>query len=326
MRRRRFLIGATACALGAPRLHAQGRKFRIGVLNGVAAASSEAAGRMDAFAQDLEAFGWKVGHDVEFTPRWFAGDLALMRQHVAELVDLAPDVIVSVSDPALAELRRRTSKIPVVFLVVADPVGNGFVDSLARPGGNLTGISNAEPTLAGKWIELLREVAPDVRSVVTLLHPESLSAISFGGALKAAAASAGLPIRLAEIRTPADIEAAIAAAAASTQVGLIILPSAITSWLGPLIASRAAERRLPAIYPFTQHVAQGGLISYGIDITGVWRQAPWYVDRILRGASPGDLPVQQPSKFELAVNLGAARALRLAVPAHLIGRADQVFE
>jgi putative ABC transport system substrate-binding protein len=327
MRRRHVIVGAVAAAIsGVPRARAQGRTFRVGVLNGVAATDPQAAARMAAFTEDLESLGWKVGRDVTLEPRWFAGDLALMRQHASDLVSLAPDVIVSVSDPALAELRRLTHTIPVVFLVVADPVANGFVQSLARPGGNITGISNAEPTLAGKWIELLREIAPNVRAFTLLLHPESVSAISFGHAMSAAAASVGLPVSRAEIRTPDDVDSAVRTAAVSADRGLVVLPSSVTSSLGPLIAARAAEHRLPAIYPFTQHATQGGLISYGIDITAVWRQAPWYVDRILRGTSPGDLPVQQPSSFELAINLAAARAIDVAVPGHLISRADKVIE
>jgi putative ABC transport system substrate-binding protein len=327
MKRRHVVFGAVAAALsGMPRARAQGRTFRVGIMNGVSATSPQAAARMTAFTEDLEALGWKVGRDVEFAPRWFAGDLALMRQYAAELVSLAPDVIASVSDPALAEFRRLTQTIPVVFLVVADPVANGFVRSLARPGGNLTGISNAEPALAGKWIELLREIAPNVRAFTLLVHPESVSAISFGRAIGAAAASIGLPVSRAEVRTPDDIDSAMRTAAVSADRGLVVVPSAVTSSLGPLIAARAVELRLPAIYPFTQHATQGGLISYGIDIAAVWRQAPWYVDRILRGASPGDLPVQQPSSFELAINLAAARAINVAVPNHLISRADKVIE
>lgn len=326
MRRRAFLLGAVGAFGGIAAVRAQSRKFRIGLLNGLPESNPEAEARVAAFTQDLEAFGWKVGRDVELELRWFAGDLALMRRYASELVDLKPDVIVSISDPALAEFRRLTRTIPVVFLVVADPVGNGFVESLARPGGNLTGISNAEPTLAGKWIELLREIAPDVRGITMLFHPESVSAISFGRAVNTAATDIGLTVSPAEIRMRADVEAAIRAAAVSSHQGLVVLPSSVSSSLGPLIAAQAAQQRLPAIYPFTQHVAQGGLISYGIDITAVWRQAPWYVDRILRGASPSDLPVQQPSAFELAINLAAARAMDLSVPAHLTSRADRVIE
>jgi putative ABC transport system substrate-binding protein len=326
MRRRQLILGATAAlAASTARARAQARMPRIGILSGVAASDPQTAARIAAFTEDLEAFGWKVGRDVALEPRGFGGDLALMRQHVSELVNLAPDVIVSVSDPALAELRRLTPTIPIVFLVVADPVGNGFVQSLARPGGNLTGISNAEPTLAGKWIELLREIAPNVRAITLLLHPESVSTVSFGQAVMAAAASVGLSVDRAEIRTPAEVDSSMRAAAASPNRGLVVLPSAVTSSLGPLIAARAAEHRLPAVYPFTQHVTQGGLISYGIDITAVWRQAPWYVDRILRGAHPGELPVQQPSSFELAINLTTARAMDLPVPNQLISRADRVI-
>jgi putative ABC transport system substrate-binding protein len=327
MKRRLFITGAVAATLGRlSAARAQGRMFRIGTMNGIPATDPRAAARMAAFAEDLETLGWKLGRDVAIEPRWFGGDLVLMRRYARELVELSPDVIVSVSDPALAEFRRLTQTLPIVFLVVADPVANGFVRSLARPGGNLTGISNAEPALAGKWIELLREIAPHLRGVVLLVHPDSVSAASFAPALRAAAASLDLPVNQADIRAAADVDAAIGTASAARDCGLIVVPSAVTSSLGAQIASRAAERRIPAIYPFTQHVAQGGLISYGIDITAVWRQAPWYVDRILRGTSPGDLPVQQPSRFELAINLAAARTIGLSIPGHLISRADKVIE
>ena len=326
MRRRDLILSSLAAVLAAKGGHAQPVKtLRIGIINGLAADDPEAAPRIAAFAQSLESFGWKVGRDVQIEPRWSGGSMELLRAHAAELVALAPDVIVSVSDPALAELRRLTRTIPVIFLIVADPVGNGFVQSLARPGGNLTGFSNAEPALAGKWIELLREIAPAVRRLNVLLHPDSVSTVSFGRAIATAAAAVGLPIRRVEIRARDDIDPALRDSAGA-DAGIVVLPSIVTSSNGSLIAARAAMLNMPAIYPFTGHVAQGGLISYGINITEVWRQTPWYVDRILRGAEPGELPVQQPTSFELAVNLNTARALGLAVPGGLLSRADRVIE
>lgn len=328
MRRRDFILSAAAAALAGSGARAQpaGKVFRIGLLNSIRPGGPEAAARLRAFSKDLESFGWRIGRNVQLEPRWTGGDLALMRRHAAELVAMAPDVIVSASDPALAAFRSLTRTIPIVFVVVADPVGNGFVKSLARPGGNLTGFSNAEPALAGKWIELLREIAPAVRSFVVMVHPDSLSTVSFGRAMAEAARAVNLPVRHVETRDPGDVEPAVRAAAATPGSGLIVFPSSFATAHAGLIAAQAARHRVPAIYPFTEHVAQGGLISYGIDITAVWRGAPWYVDRILRGAHPGELPVQEPTNFQLAINLAVARALDLPVPSHLLARADEAIE
>jgi putative ABC transport system substrate-binding protein len=327
MRRRNLLLGAGSLVLAARSsawAQPSGQPRHIGVLNGTAASAPDSAERMAAFDKGLESFGWKVGRDVHVHARWFGGDIARMREHAMELVDLRPAVIVSVSDPALSELQRLTTSIPVVFLVVADPVGNKFVASLAEPGGNLTGISNAEPVLAGKWVELLREIAPQVRRLRLLQHPGSASTASFGRTMDEVARAIGLETVPSDVSNAEEIASAVRAADSGD--GLVVFPNAVTSAHGPLIARLAAESRVPAIYPFTRHAEQGGLISYGINIASVWQQAPWYVDRILRGIKPGSIPVQQPSSFELAVNLKAARALDLAVPPSLLARADIVIE
>jgi putative ABC transport system substrate-binding protein len=327
MRRRDFITSTLlTAAIGRGAYGQAARLRRIGLMNGLSPDDPQGSARLAAFSEDLEAYGWKVGRDVQLEPRWFGGDLDVMRRHAAELVALTPDVIVSASDPALAALRDLTRTIPVVFLVVADPVGNGFVESLARPGGNLTGVGNAEPRLAGKWIDLLREIVPSQRGLALLVHPESLSTRSFGRAIAAAAQSVALPTRSLEVHGPGDVEPAIRAAAAEAGSSLIVLPSTVTSAHGRLIAEAAMRHRVPAIYPFTQHAVQGGLISYGVNITSVWRGAPWYVDRILRGAEPGALPVQEPASFELAINLRAARAIGLEIPPALLARADEVIE
>jgi putative ABC transport system substrate-binding protein len=326
MRRRDLLLGAGSLVLATRVAWAQssGQPLHIGVLNGTAATDPASVERMATFEKGLESFGWKVGRDVQLHARWFGGNIAQMREYARELVNLGPAVIVSVSDPALAELRRLTITIPIVFLIVADPVGNRFVESLAEPGGNLTGVSNAEPVLAGKWVELLREMAPQIQRFRLLQHPGSVSTISFGRTMDEVAQSVGIPVVRSDISDADEIAAAIRIAGSGD--GLVVLPSAVTSANGALIARLAAEARLPAIYPFTRHAEQGGLISYGVNINGIWEQAPWYVDRILRGAKPGSLPVQQPSSFELAINLKAARAFDLAVSPSLLARADVVIE
>jgi putative ABC transport system substrate-binding protein len=281
---------------------------------------------MTAFVQGLAQLGWLDGRNVRIDTRWGVADADRIRKYAAELLALAPDVILANSSAALALLLQATRTVPIVFMAVPDPVGAGYVDSLARPGGNATGFLVYEYSIAAKWLELLKEIAPQVTRAMVLRE----SAIAAGpgqfGVIQAAAPSHGVDLRVADVRDAGEIERAVTTFAQGSNGGLIVTGSPGALFHRPLIVALAARHRLPTVYFARYFVTDGGLISYGPDFIDQYRSAARYVDRILKGEKPADLPVQAPTKYELAINLKAAKALGLEVPATLLARADEVIE
>jgi putative tryptophan/tyrosine transport system substrate-binding protein len=328
MRRRELITllgGASAWPLAG---HAQQpeRVRRVGVLNPFPANDPGAQAQVTAFVQALGRFGWVEGKNIRIDYRFAAGDPTLFKTYAAELVGLSPDVILANSSSAVAALRQQTRTIPVVFTPVADPVGQGFVQSLARPGGNLTGFTTNNAELMGKWLQLLKEVAPSVTRVAVIFNPDSAPfAPWFNRAIEAAAPSFGITITLAPVHDDAGIEAAIATHAREPGGGLINFPESFSIIHRDVIIAAAARHGLPQIGQ-PELTRAGGLMSYWIDIVDGYVQAASYVDRILKGASPADLPVQEATKFSLVINLKTAKALGLTVPQLLLANADEVIE
>jgi putative ABC transport system substrate-binding protein len=320
-----FLGGAAAWPLAA-RAQQPARMRRIGVLNAFAENDPEEQANLAAFRQALEKLGWTDGRNVRIDYRWGGADPGRIRAHAIELVGLQPDVILVSTALALQPLLQETRSIPIVVVRIADPVGAGFVASLARPGGNLTGFTVAEFSTFGKLLEVLKEVAPHVTRVAVILNPDQRPQAGMLRAIEAAAPSFRVQVTAAGARDAAELERAIDLFAREPNAGLIVLPSPVTEGNRKLIITMAARHRLPAAYAFRHFVADGGLVSYGIDLADQHRQAASYVDRILRGEKPADLPVQQPTKFELVVNLKTAKALGVELPASLLLRADEVIE
>jgi putative ABC transport system substrate-binding protein len=276
--------------------------------------------------QSLQQLGWTDGRNVRIDIRWGGGDAERHRRYAAELVALAPDVILASSSSAVGPLLQATRTIPIVFTAVTDPVGAGFVDSLARPGGNATGFTSFEYGNSGKWLELLKEIAPGVTRAAVLRDPAIAAGIGQLGAIESAAPSLGVEVSALNVRDAGEIERAFAAFARSSNGGLIVTSSALAFVHRELIITLAAQHKLPAVYNNRFFVIGGGLISYGPDRFDQFRLAAGYVDRILKGEKPADLPVQAPTKYELTINLKTARALGLGVPAILLARADEVIE
>jgi putative ABC transport system substrate-binding protein len=328
MRRREFitLLGGAA-AVWPLTARAQQREIRrIGVLMALASDDPEGQARLAAFAQGLQQSGWTVGQNVRVDYRWSGGNADNMRKYAAELVALAPDVILAHSSQAVAPLLQATRTVPIVFTAVSDPVGAGYVDSLARPGGNATGFLVWEYSIAGKWLELLKEIAPRVTRAAVLRDPAIASGIGQFGAVQIVAPSLGVQVSPVDVHDAGEIERAVTAFARGLNGGLIVTAGALTiSHRQPIIAL-AARHKLPAVYPARFHVTAGGLISYGPDLIDQFRRAAGYVDRILKGEKPADLPVQAPTKYELVINLNTAKALGLDIPPTLLARADDVIE
>src|SRR5262245_35186307 len=327
MKRRAFisLLGGAAAAWPLAARAQQGERIRrIGVLMASAETDPESPSRVAAFQQGLAMVGWITGQNVRIDYRWAAGEPTRMQVMARELVDLQPDVILASTTPSTAALMRETRTIPIVFVVVSDPVGSGFVASIARPGGNITGFTNIESSLGGKWIQLLKEIAPRVTRVALMFNPETaLFAAYYVRPIEAAAPSFAVEHIAKPIRTDSEIEPAIADMGRG---GLIVLPETFTTIHRKSIILAAARNNVPTIYPFRFMASDGGLIAYGVDLVDLFRRAAPYVDRILRGANPADLPVQAPTKFELAINLKTAKALGLQVPPTLLATADEVIE
>jgi putative tryptophan/tyrosine transport system substrate-binding protein len=298
---------------------------RIGVLNPFAENDPEHT-NVAAFRQALEKLGWTNGGNVRIDYRWGSADPARIRAQAKEIVAFKPDVILVSTALALQPLLEETRSIPMVVTRIVDPVGAGFVASLARPGGNLTGFTVAEFSLFGKLVEVLKEIAPQVMRVAVLFHPDQVPQTRMLQAVEAAAKSIGVQVTAVGARDAADVERAVNEFARERGSGLIVFPNAVTEGNRKLIIAIAAQNRLPAAYGFRHFVADGGLISYGVDLANQYQQAASYVDRILRGEKPADLPVQQPTKYELVINLKTAKALGLDVPWILQQRADEVIE
>jgi putative ABC transport system substrate-binding protein len=328
--RRRYaaLLGG-AVGMWAITLRAQPaeRKCVVGVLMGLAH-DAETQARAKVIEQGLAQKGWIIGKNLRIEYRFAAGDAERMLSLSKELVALHPDVIIGHSTPVVAALLQVTQAIPIVFVVVTDPVGSGFVASLARPGGNVTGFTNLQPTITGKYLSILRELKSQLSRVALMYNPESFprGAASYTPSFVEAAKEFHVTPVANEVNTPVDIETAMADLGAVPGSGLIVVAGNFTTLHRELIISQAASLRIPTIYPYRYFVDEGGLMSYGVDVLDLFRRAPDYVDRILQGAKPADLPVQAPKKFELVINLKTARALGLVVPRILLAGADALIE
>jgi putative ABC transport system substrate-binding protein len=327
MRRRDFIVGlGGAAAVWPAGARAQQPMRRIGVLMDMALGDPEAPPRVAAFLRGLQQLGWTDGRNVRIDTRWAAGDANLHRRYAAELVALAPDVLLATASPTVAALQAATRTVPIVFAHAADPVGAGLVDSLARPGGNATGFILFEYGISAKWLELLKEFAPRVTRVAVLRDPATAAGMGQFGAIQSVAPSFGVELRPVNVRDPGEIERAITNFAAEPNGGLIVTANPLATFHRGLIIALAARHRLPAVYTTAFFVTDGGLISYGPDLVDHYRRAAGYVDRILKGEKPADLPVQAPTKYELVINLKTAKTLGLTVPQTLLARADQVIE
>ena len=328
MRRREFitLLGGAAVAwpLAARAQQAEPVR-RIGVLMGLAESDPEARSLTSITRHRLGELGWSDGRNIRIEDRWTAGDNNRLRAYAAELAQLKPDVIVCEGTPVVAALQQATRTIPVVFVNANNPIGSGFVASIARPGGNITGFVSFEPAMGGKWLETLKEIAPDVARVALIYNPQTHTGQHFQSIESASGVLSIKTIRL-PFRDTADIERALGDFAHEPKGGLLVLPDNSTNLHRDLICTLATRNRLPAIYPFRRFITSGGLAYYGADTKDMYRKLAEYVDRILKGAKPADLPVQTPTKFELTINLKTAKALGLTIPPTLLARADEVIE
>jgi putative ABC transport system substrate-binding protein len=329
MSRREFitLLGGAAAWPLAARAQPGERMHRIAFLHPYAENDPEVLARVVAFRQGLEALGWTENRNIRIEHRYSGGDLGQIQAYATELVRSAPDLIAGSGTPIIAALKQATDTIPIVFSVVNDPVGQGFVATMSHPGGNITGFTFIDFPLIGKWLEMLKEVAPDVRRMTLMFNPDTVPFYPvFLRELGAAPALLAVELSASPVHNEAEIEAAIAAFAREPGGGLIAAPDAFINTRRHLIMALAERHRLPAIYSFRQFVREGALMSYGPDTADIVRRSAAYVDRILKGAKPSDLPVQAPVKFELVINLKTAKALGLDVPLHLQQRADDVIE
>jgi len=319
------LIAAGSWPIVAPTQQVE-RVRRVGVLMLYAENDPEGQARALAFREGLEKRGWTVGRNLQIEFQWGVGDSEWLRSAIAQLLRLAPDVILANGPSALRAAQQATSTVPIIFIAGADPVLEGFVQSLAHPGGNLTGFSVLEPSVGAKLLELLKEIAPSVTRVAVMVNPDSTSSLHFAGSAAATASKFAVEVATVSVRDSAQIEAAIMQFGRESGRGIIIPPDPVTNTHRKLIVELAARYRVPAIYALRAATVEGGLISYGVDLVDLFRQAAVYVDRVLRGEKPSDLPVQQPTKFELVVNLKAAKALGITIPQSLRLRADDIIQ
>jgi putative ABC transport system substrate-binding protein len=329
MKRREFitLLGGAAAAWPlAARAQQPERMRRIGVLEGLVADDPNVQALHAAFLQGLQELGWTEGRNVRIDTRWTAGNADNVRKYAAELIALAPDVILATGSLVLGPLLRTTHTVPVVFAIVPDPVGAGFVESLSQPGGNATGFMMFEYNLSGKWLELLKEISPRVTRVAVLRDPSIAAGIGQFAIIQSVAPSVGVDLRPIDLRDAAEIERAVAAFARSANGGLILTAGPLSALHRHLVIALAARYKLPAVYDERYYVVAGGLISYGPSFVDQYRRAAGYVDRILKGEKPAELPVQAPTKYEMVINLKTAKALGLDVPPTVLARADEVIE
>jgi putative ABC transport system substrate-binding protein len=327
VKRRRFIAVMAGAATWPLAAHAQApeRVRRVGVLVPWPENDPVAQASVNAFGQALRRLGWAEGEKIRIDYRFAPGDPTLLKKYASELFGLAPDVILAITQQAVAAVRQQTETIPIVFVLVADPVGLGLIQSLAHPGGNLTGFSALDAPLMGKWLQLLKEIAPSVTRIAVVFNPDTTVATLFNGAIEAAAPSFGMTVKLAPVHDAAVIEEAVAAQAREPGGGIICLPDSFSVTHADVISAAATRHKLPLIGP-PPLVRAGGLISYFLDIIDVHVQAASYIDRILKGASPADLPVQQPTKYSLIINLKTAKALGFTVPPSMLDLADEVIE
>ena len=328
--RREFVTLLSAAAAPWPlsaRAEQPERLRRIVFLHGIAEHDPEATARVEAFRQGLEALGWVENRNIQIAHRYSGGDFLQIQTYTKELVDSSPDLIVASSSPVIAALKQATSTIPIVFSVVNDPLGQGFIASQARPGGNITGFTFVEFAMIGKWLELLKEIAPGVKRIRLLFNPQTAAYYPFFlREFGANATSLAAEISATPVRDAAEIEAAVAALAPEPGGGLIAAPDPFLNAHRGIVIALSERHRLPAIFGFRRYVMEGALISYGPDAVDVVRRSASYVDRILKGEKPADLPVQAPTKYGLAINLKTAKALGLEIPPTLLARADEVIE
>ena len=328
MRRREVIAGLGSAAAWPVVGRAQqgDRVRRIGVLLPASAEDTEYQARLGAFHQGLALLGWTIGRNVRIDTRWTGGNAVNTPKYAAELAALAPDVILATGDSTMPPLLEATRTVPIVFANIADPVGAGLVDSLARPGGNATGFMAWEFSIGGKWLELLKQIAPGVTRVAVLRDPALVAGIGQFAVIQSVAPSVGLDVIPINLGDAAEIEREVAAFAQTANGGLITTAGALSATHRDLIITLAAQHKLPAVYQERNYVAAGGLISYGPNFLDQFRRAAGYVDRILKGEKPADLPVEAPTKYELVINLKTAKALSLAVPPSVRARADEVIE
>jgi len=329
LNRREFitLLGGAAVAFPlAASAQQRERTRRIGVLMNLASDDAEGQARLAAFLQGLQEAGWAVGRNMRIDLRWGGGDPESFRKQASELVALAPDIVFASGIPAATPLLQATRTVPIVFAQVVDPVGAGLVASLARPGGNATGFTSPEYGFAGKWVELIKEIAPGVTRVAVLRDATSSSGIGYMGAVRLAASSFGMELTPVGITDAGEIERGVTAFGRASNGALIVTGNTLTMVHRELIITLAARHRLPAVYALPLFANDGGLISYGPNSIDPYRRAAGYVDRILKGEKPADLPVQQPTKFELIINLKTAKALGIEIPPTVLARADEVIE
>jgi putative ABC transport system substrate-binding protein len=329
VKRREFitLLGGAAAAWPlAARAQQRERMRRIGLLLNLGSDDQEGQTRNAAFLQALQELGWTVGRNIRIDYRWGAGNAELYRKHAADLVALAPDIILTNGTSTIGPVLQTTRTVPIVFVNVTDPVAGGFVESLARPGGNATGFASAEYGMAGKWLELLKQIAPHVKHAAVIRNPRVASGSGQFGAIQAVAPFLGMETNPIDARDAGDIERGITSLAGFSNAGLIVTANGATLVHRDLIIRLAAKFKLPAVYWQRVFATSGGLMSYGDDANDQYRRAADYVDRILKGEKPADLPVQAPTKFELAVNLKTAKALGLTIPDTLLATADEVIE
>ena len=328
MRRREFirLAGAAAAWPLMARAQQGERVRRVATLTGLASEDAQTKLRIDAFLQELQKLGWTEGRNLRIDSRGGAGDIAALRKYATELVALSPDVILASGHAPMDALVEATHTVPIVFTVVVDPVGAGFVEKLSRPGGNTTGFMMFEYSLSGKWVELLKQVAPGITRAAVLRDPASAAGIGQFAVIQAVAPSVGLELSMINVRNKRELEHAVAAFAREPNGGLIVTAGPATGIHRDSIVALAGQHKLPAVYFDRAPVVGGGLISYGSNLVDQFRQAAGYADRILRGEKPADLPVQAPNKYELVINLKTAKALGLAMPPSLLARADEVIE
>jgi putative tryptophan/tyrosine transport system substrate-binding protein len=328
MKRREFILalgGAATWPLAA-RAQQGERTRRIGVLMPFTATDPQVQIRNAAFLQGLQQLGWTVGQNVQIDYRWSAGNMDDTRKYAVELVALAPDVIFAPGSAVLGPLLQATRSVPIVFALVPDPVGSGFVNSLARPGGNVTGFTTYDYGIGAKWLEVLKEIAPSVTRAAVIRDPTIAAGLGVWAAIQSVSPSVAIEVSPVNMTDAGEIERAVASFARGPNGGLIVTGSALTVLHRDLIIALAARYKLPAVYYDRYQIAAGGLVSYGVDNVDQFRRAAGYVDRILKGEKPADMPAQQPTKYELAINLKTAKALGLDVPPTLLARADEVIE
>jgi putative ABC transport system substrate-binding protein len=321
-------VGTAALSAGAASAPTAEPLRRIGILMPYAEDDPEPQAMVAAFRERLQQLGWTTGREVRIDYRWTGAEAGRIRQAAKEIVALQPDVIFGRATGAIAVLHQETTTIPIVFVLVSDPVGDGFVATMARPGGNITGFTSAEASLAGKWLELLEDTAPGFSRIALMFNPRTAPG---GGAyylrlIETAAAAVAVKVVVAGVQESAEIERIIGAFAREPGGGLVVAPDLFTTQYRAAIIAAAAKYKVPAIYPFRFEAVEGGLVSYGVDVADLHRRAAGYVDRILRGQKPADLPVQSPEKYDLVINSKTAKALGLSIPPSILSRADEVIE